>query len=289
MTKYFFPALLTLLLTACDSTFFGDAEPSFPSPFADGEVTPLEPAELTDLQDATASQRHPGIMYATETVTGTTQVVAFDEDGTAQGQFTLEGIERDGWKDLAIRDQQILLLQVAGNVGSVHRYDEPRNPSPFTGSTPLIDSLTFTLSDAADVSTCMALGAAKSQNAADIWLLCGARFYRLNPVFGSETTQIAQSEGRLELLLEIGEVRDFSISPGGQYALLVGSDLALIAQADDEENPAWADKLSNKSTQVAWNDDFAAPMAGTFAFNTVLLYLYAPAQPQGQLFAIFTP
>ncbi len=289
MMKFFPLACAAVLLSGCDNTFFGDANPGFPSPFADGEVTLLEPAELTDLQDATASQRHPGIMYATETVTGTTQVVAFDEDGSGQGQFTLEGVERDGWRDLAIRDQQILLLQVAGNVGYVHRYAEPRNPSPFEGANPLIDSLTFTLSDAADVNTCTALGAAKSQNASDVWLLCGSRFYRLAPVFGGEAPRIAQPEGRLDLLLDIGEIRDFSISPGGQYGLLVGSEMALVAQAEDEENPGWAEALNKKPSQVAWGDDFAAPASGTFAFNTVLLYLYAPAQPQGQLFAIFTP
>lgn len=276
------------LLSGCGSTFFGDPEGGFPSPFDEGEVTALQPVELTDLQDATASQRHPGIMYATETVTGTTQIVAFDEDGSGQGSFALGDVERDGWLDLAIRDQQILLLQTVGNVGYVHRFDEPRNPSPFDGTQPLIDTLAFTLPEA-DVSTCKALGAAKSQNASDIWLLCGSRFYSLNPVFGDAAPQLAQAGDRLELLLDIGEVRDFSISPGGQYGLLVGSQMALVTQADDEENPQWGAGLSNKPEQVSWDDNFAAPQAGTFAFNTVLLYMFAPAQPQGQLLAIFTP
>lgn len=288
MTKVFPLVFAIGLLSGCESTFFGDSVGGFPSPFDDGEVTSLQPAELTDLQDATASQRHPGIMYATETVTGTTQVVAFDEDGSGQGSFDLEGVERNGWLDLAIRDQQILLLQVVGSVGYVHRFDEPRNPSPFSGAQPLIDTLAFTLPDA-DVTSCKALGAAKSQNASDVWLLCGSRFYSLSPVFGDAATQEGQAGDKLELLLDIGEVRDFSISPGGQYGLLVGSQMALVTQADDEENPQWGAGLSNKPAQVNWDDNFAAPQSGTFAFNTVLLYMFAPAQPQGQLLAIFTP
>lgn len=285
--------LLTLALAAsflggCDSTFFGDTEGDFPSPFDDGEITALEPVELVHLRHATASQRFPGIMYATESVSGTTRIVAFDEDGSAQGGFNLDGVEREGWMDLAIQDQQVLLLQAVSGVGYIHRYAEPVNPSPFSGSQSLLDSLAFTLPDA-DVSSCLSVGAAKSQNASDLWLLCGSRFYRLASVFGDEQPQIAESAGRLDLLLDIGEIRDFSISPGGQFALLVGSQSALVAQADNEEEPLWATKFNTKASQLNWDDEFAPPMAGTFAFNTVLIYLLAPAEPAGLLLAIFTP
>ncbi len=288
MLKLFVLAVTAGLLSGCENTFFGDNEGNFPSPFDDGQVTVLEPVELANLEDATASQRHPGIMYATESVSGTTQIVAFDEDGSGQGGFGLEDVQREGWLDLAVRDQQILLLRAVSGVGYVHRYDEPRNPSPFSGTQPLLDTLAFTLPDA-DVSSCLALGAAKSQNANDVWLLCGNRFYRLAPAFGEESPQVAIAEDRLDLLLDIGEIRDFSISPGGQYGLLVGSEMALVTQADDEQNPAWGAGLSNKPETVKWDGTFSPPVAGTFAFNTVLLYLFAPVQPQGQLLAIFTP
>lgn len=287
MNRVLFGACL-LMLAACDTTIFGDQNPSFPSPFNEGEVQVLEPVSLTDVEMATNSQRHPGILYAAESTTGTTRLVAFDEDGSAQGEFSLGDVTREGWQDLAIRDEHILLLQAISGTGYVHRFAEPQNPSPFEGSQSRVDTLAFQI-PGGDVSACFALGAAKSSASNDLWLFCGSRFFRLNAEFGNDSPQVAEAFGKLELLFDIGEIRDFSISPAAQYALLVGSDMALSVQAEDENQPNWANRFNEKAKTIEWDETFAEPNTGMFAFNSVLLYLAAPAQPQGLMFTIFTP
>lgn len=276
------------LLAACDTTIFGDPEPSFPSPFNEGEVRVLQPVSLAHVVLATNSQRHPGILYAAESTTGTTRLVAFDEDGSGQGEFSLNDVAREGWKDLATRDEHILLLQAVSGTGFIHRFAEPQNPSPFEGELARVDTLEFQL-PAGDVSSCSALGAANSSAANDLWLLCASRFYRLNATFGAAETQTAEAFGRLELLYDIGEIRDFSVSSAGQFGLLVGSELAVSVQAADESEPQWADRFNNKAKLIEWDEEFSSPVSGLYAFNSVLLYLLAPAEPQGLMFTIFTP
>lgn len=277
------------LLGGCENTFFGDADPNFNSPFNEGEVNVLEPPSLTNLTMAVPSESHPGTFYAAEDVTGQPRLVAFDDGGSAQGEVLLGGVIASGWIDLAIRDSQLLLLQNAGGTGVIHRYDEPTTPPPFSGDLERRDSLSFAFPDATSVDSCLGLGAARGQNVRHLRLLCQGRFYRLSPDFGEAEVQVAVAEDAINLLRNPGNLQDFSVSPDGQFAMLVGSEQALVAQASDENEPNWGSRFSGSPSTINWDESFSGPVSGSYAFNSVLVYLFAPGEDAGRSFAIFAP
>ena len=275
-------------LAACDSTFFGEADPDFSNPFTEGEVQPLEADALSQVRAIAASQRHPGLLYALEDQTQLPRLEAFDEDGGSQGALRINNALRTQWRDLALRNDGLLLLDTGLRPARILRLAEPEAPPPYDAELAVNGELRFSLDEGA-VGDCTGLGAVRDPDA-PLWLLCGQRFYRLAGDFDAAGTVVATSADRLQLRLEIGEIRDFSISPGGDFGLLTGSQRALVVQEGNLSQAQWGRRFSERPDVIAWEDSgFAAPQSGHFAFNGVVVYLAAPAQPQGQLFTIFTP
>ena len=277
--------LLFPLLLGCDSTFLGEAEPDFNNPFTRGTSYALQEPALQQVAAVTASQRHPGVLYMLDSGAGA-RLLATDEAGESLGEVRLTGVLRSGWQDLGLQDGRVLVLQTGPVNGRILRFPEPSSPPPFDTEVAEEDSMSFTLPDAA-VSSCSGLGVTDMQTA--IWLLCGNRLYQLQPSFGGNGVQTAAAAGGLSLKFDLGTLRDLSLSPGGQFVLLSGTERALTAQAASAEDPQWASQLSDKASLVEWPESFPAPEGGSFAFNSVLLYIVAPQMPQGQMFAIFNP
>lgn len=281
-------AALAMVLSGCDASFFGEASPDFDNPFTLGEVTVLQPAELAGISALTASQRHPGALYALEQGSGQAQVVAFNDDGDGQGRILIQDQPRGLWQDLALRDEALLILTADEDLGTILRVPEPRDPPPFAAELAVEQQLQFTLPDAAP-SSCF--GLASAAEGGPLWLLCANNsLYRLTADFAAQEPLLAVAEGVFAPRVDIGSQRDFSLSPGGEFGLLTGSIAALVVQRRSEADPQWASRINGQPEEIRWQGaDFANPRSGHFAFNSVLVYLAAPDQPQGRLFAIFTP
>lgn len=281
-------ALAIVVLSGCDASFFGEASPDFDNPFTLGEVTVLQPAELAGISALAASQRHPGALYGLEQGSGQAQIVSFNDDGDGQGRILLQDEQRGLWQDLAMRDEALLILTSDGDLGRILRIPEPRDPPPFAAELTVEQELQFTLPDAAP-SSCF--GLASAAEGGPLWLLCANNsLYRLNAEFEAPEPLQAVAEGVFAPRVDIGSQRDFSLSPGGEFGLLTGSIAALVVQRRSEADPQWAREVNGQPEEIRWQGaDFANPRSGHFAFNSVLVYLAAPDQPQGRLFAIFTP
>lgn len=275
-------------LASCDASFFGEASPDFDNPFTTGQVSVLQPAELAGISALAASQRHPGTLYGLEQGSGQAQVVAFNDDGDGQGRLRIQEQQRGLWQDLALRDEALLILTSEGETGTILQLPEPTDAPPFDAEIAVDQQLQFTLPDAS-ASSCF--GLASAAEGGPLWLLCANNsLYRVAADFSAQEPLLAVAEGVFAPRVDIGSQRDFSLSPGGEFGLLTGSIAALVVQRRSEADPQWANSINAQPQEIRWEGaDFANPRSGHFAFNSVLVYLAAPDQPQGRLFAIFTP
>lgn len=279
---------LTLLVTAsafalsaCDESFLGDAEPDLDNPFTQGTTESLEEPALDAPVAITASQSWGGSFYAIADEVDP-RIHALDDSGTDQGAFLITGLNRSTWLDLAVNNNHLLILDRQGGQVLIHSVAEPGNPPPFQTDQAVVRTQTVTL-PLLTLSGCSALGAGKDDDSAI--LLCGGTLY---------STPLASEDGATTSATEIGtletpnsEIIDFSISPGGQYALLTTQSNMQVAQSNGSN---WAQALNSGARVANYGDADITPHSGAFAFNGILLHaLGTNSSAEGTLFNIFNP
>ena len=272
---------LALLASACDSTFFGDAEPDFNNPFTRGETQALEKGALRNLDSFMASERHPGFFYALGGDIDGAVLHVFDEGGNDQGSLQLSGVTRLDWRDLTLQDGQLLILSVAAGNASLLHFDEPAAPPPYDRSLTLAARTEIVL-DSGSPGGCTAV--AGPYEGPELTLLCGGRFYNLANDGGNPA--MASLDGPFQPSQPSGTVQDFSISPRGGFAIVVGDERSLIAQRQDA---GWSAAFTSRVSAIEPGADVPTPTAGSFAYNTVVTYIGGRDSDSGLLFGIFTP
>ena len=270
-----------LALSACDETFLGDAEPDLDNPFTQGTTEALEETALDAAVAITASQSWGGSLYAIADESDA-RIHALDDSGEDQGEFLITGLNRSTWLDLAVNNNHLLILDRQGGQVQIHSVAEPASPPPFQGEQAVLRTQTVTL-PLLTLSGCSALGTGKSDDS--VILLCGGTLY---------STPLASEDGATTSATEIGtleipssEIVDFSISPGGQYALLTTASNMQVAQSNGSN---WAEALNSGARIANYGDADITPVSGAFAFNGILLHaLGSDSNAEGTLFNIFNP
>ncbi len=270
-----------IALSACDETFLGDAEPDLDNPFTRGTTESLEEAALDAPVAITASQSWGGTLYAIADETDP-RIHALDDSGDDQGEFLITGLNRSTWLDLAVNNNHLLILDRQGGQVLVHSVAEPGNPPPFQGNQAVVRTQTVTL-PLLSLSNCSALGIGKDDDT--LILLCGGALYSTPLASEDGTTTSATQIGTLET--PSSEIVDFSISPGGQYALLTTASNMQVAQSNGSN---WAQALNSGARVANYGDADITPVSGAFAFNGILLHaLGDDSNSEGALFNIFNP
>ena len=278
------PSLILLassLLLACDSTVFGDSVPGIDSPFSEGQSVPVEQAELAAPVALVASQRWPGTLYALADE-GASVIHALDDQGKSQGQLNIADLPRGIWRDLAVNNEQLLILDVASAQLLVHHISEPDSPPPFDATLDRLSTQPITVAQLA-LPDCRALATGSGGSLAT--LMCNeADFYQfeLNNADGAVT--VASPSGSLDGLASTP--LDFSVSPGGQFGLLTFADELRVAQSS---NADWASAFASGGRQALFDDEAFVPASSSFAFNSILLHSLGSNDSSGLIFSIFNP
>lgn len=274
--------LIALALGACDESFLGDAEPDLDNPFTFGSTARVADSALNNPVSVIASQRWGGSLYAIANQNDAL-VHALDDSGQDQGAFLVSGLNRSNWQDLAVHEGHLLILdRLAGQV-RIHTVAEPDSPPPFSGEQPVLRTQSVSLPGLM-LAGCSAMGI--SNSGTNLTLLCGGGTLYTTPLASEDGANTTATEvGALEL--PASEIVDFSISPGGQYALLTTLSSLQVAQSDGSN---WAQVLNAGTRQAHYGDADITPVSGSFAFNGVLLHaLGRDSDSQGVLFSIFNP
>lgn len=281
MRIHTFALVATSLIAACDSTVFGDAEPDLDNPFTEGTSEAVEAAELASPVALIASQRWPGTLYAIADENASV-IYALDDSGKSQGQISIEDLPRGVWRDLAINNEQLLILDVASAQLLVHHINEPDTPPPFDAVSSRLSTQVISVAELS-LPDCRSLVTANSGS--DGRLLCNeADLYSFELNNGDGNIAIASATGVFDNLPSTA--LDFSISPAGQFGLLTFEDGVRVAQSASQD---WLAAFAGGGSAASFDSEDFEVSSSAFAFNGILLHSLGKDQDSGRIFSIFNP
>lgn len=276
-----FALITSSFLVACDSTVFGDSVPGIESPFTEGESVAVEEPNLAAPVALIASQRWPGTLYALADE-GDSVIYALDDSGKSQGQISIDNLPRGVWRDLAVNNEKLLILDVAAAQLLVHFINEPDTPPPFDASVSRLSTQPITVAEFS-LPDCRAL--ATGTGDADATLLCNEAdlySFALSEIDGSAT--VATASGTLDNLPS--SPVDFSISPAGQFGLLTLAEGLRVGQSSTGD---WMAAFANGGRQANFDVEEFQATSSSFAFNSILLHSLGQDEASGRIFTIFNP